>query len=682
MFLLCTVFLATIFNFNKCNCLLSVTTCGTTLYTKTGTFSPPTFYKPNNSNPETCKWRILTSPDEKITLNITQLDIKKTPSCISGYVEVRDGLWEDSPLLGKFCGRGTLDPVTSTKNKMLISYVHKAGYRGFFANYEATCGGEVYVRNEFVLHSSHPQEKYPLNIKCVWKVVVPDFHQVVLSFQKFKIEHHDQCLFDYVEVDDSNGTSRGRFCGDVLPGNVTSSSNNLTIKLVSDASVQKEGFSVFILAEFDECTTMLHDCAQECINTIGKYKCACRKGYELHSDGKSCEVACGGSLTALNGVIQSPSFPNEYPSNKQCTWEIVAPVGHVVLLNFTHFDIEGDNLTRSIKNKCEKDKLDVFSESENVTKHLGTYCGSGLPDRVISESTNTKIVFFSDSTVETKGFALRYSMVRDKCDKFKGNCHHGCVNLDTGRKCLCPETYVSVDSVNCKKDCHYEIASVGGTIFSPNYPGSYYNNANCTWKFKTTPGHRIQISFLDIHTENCHDYINVYDDFSSRVPLLEKLCGTKTGYTRWSTKNELYVNFISDGSNVYKGFQAIYSSLCGGTLTAATTEKYIYSHDTYGLSNYHNNTDCVWTIRVDSGYYVNLSVEVFEIEPSVDCIYDFIEIREGHTSRGKFCGVIKPEEQLLSSSNFTVKFHTDSTVDARGFRLMYKAVRAEEVRVN
>ena len=81
------------------------------------------------------------------------------------------------------------------------------------------------------------------------------------------------------------------------------------------------------------------------------------------------------------------------------------------------------------------------------------------------------------------------------------------------------------------------------------------------------------------------------------------------------------------------------SSLCGGTLTATITENYIYSHDTYRLSNYYNNTDCVWTIRANSGYYVNLSVEVLEIEGVSDCSLDFMEIREGHISRGKYCGV-------------------------------------------
>jgi Calcium-binding EGF domain len=46
-------------------------------------------------------------------------------------------------------------------------------------------------------------------------------------------------------------------------------------------------FSLF--AEFDECATSAEqDCEQVCINTLGGYYCACKIGYELHSDGKHC----------------------------------------------------------------------------------------------------------------------------------------------------------------------------------------------------------------------------------------------------------------------------------------------------------------------------------------------------------------------------------------------------------
>jgi hypothetical protein len=36
------------------------------------------------------------------------------------------------------------------------------------------------------------------------------------------------------------------------------------------------------------------------------YECSCQLGYELHSNKKSCETACGGILDASNGTIYSP----------------------------------------------------------------------------------------------------------------------------------------------------------------------------------------------------------------------------------------------------------------------------------------------------------------------------------------------------------------------------------------
>ena len=52
-------------------------------------------------------------------------------------------------------------------------------------------------------------------------------------------------------------------------------------------------------------------------NYLGGYTCNCRLGYELHSDERRCENACGGLIDASNGTITSPSFPDIYPSNKE-----------------------------------------------------------------------------------------------------------------------------------------------------------------------------------------------------------------------------------------------------------------------------------------------------------------------------------------------------------------------------
>lgn len=38
----------------------------------------------------------------------------------------------------------------------------------------------------------------------------------------------------------------------------------------------------------DLCATGDHDCEQVCVSTPGTYRCACRDGFSLNSDGKTC----------------------------------------------------------------------------------------------------------------------------------------------------------------------------------------------------------------------------------------------------------------------------------------------------------------------------------------------------------------------------------------------------------
>lgn len=46
---------------------------------------------------------------------------------------------------------------------------------------------------------------------------------------------------------------------------------------------------ICVFIEYDECATDDHGCGHICVNTLGSYKCECKIGYELHSDGKKCE---------------------------------------------------------------------------------------------------------------------------------------------------------------------------------------------------------------------------------------------------------------------------------------------------------------------------------------------------------------------------------------------------------
>uniref|UniRef100_A0A673XYH5 CUB domain-containing protein n=1 Tax=Salmo trutta TaxID=8032 RepID=A0A673XYH5_SALTR len=65
---------------------------------------------------------------------------------------------------------------------------------------------------------------------------------------------------------------------------------------------------------------------------------------------------------------------------------------------------------------------------------------------------------------------------------------------------------------------------------------------------------------------NCwYDVISVYDGPSINYRLLGKLCGGQSS-TFYSTGNSTTVQFKSDSSSTYKGFQAEYHAVAAGPL--------------------------------------------------------------------------------------------------------------------
>lgn len=76
-------------------------------------------------------------------------------------------------------------------------------------------------------------------------------------------------------------------------------------------------------------------------------------------------------------------------------WEIIAPPQYKITLNFTHFDLEGNNVYQQ---ECEYDWVEVSSKlGDDILRKHGTYCGSRLPPLLTSEGNAFKVVFSSDN---------------------------------------------------------------------------------------------------------------------------------------------------------------------------------------------------------------------------------------------------------------------------------------------
>ncbi|KAL3278791.1 hypothetical protein HHI36_016314 [Cryptolaemus montrouzieri] len=672
------------------NLLYKCPKCGRTYQTHAASFSSPSYLQTPGPPEERCEWRITATHGEKIVLNITELDIEKSKDCSTSYIEIRDGYWHKSPILGKFCGIGKLDPIISTGSRMLITYMAKnpTGHRGFTANFEAICGGDLTINTEGHLESPNFPEEYQLNKECIWRITVPQDYQVALRFQSFEVENHDGCVYDYVEIRDGFSLESpllGVHCGHKIPGDIISSSNHLMVKFVSDGSVQKGGFSAIIMKENDECARNDHGCEQECVNTLGGYECNCKIGYELHSDGKNCENACGGVFNASQGTITSPSFPELYPLNKICVWEIVAQPQYRITLNFTHFDLEGNNAHMSQHQQCDYDKIEVYSKlSESNLKKHGTFCGSKPPKQVISEGNIMRIVFSSDTSIQKTGFSAIYFTDKDECSSNNGGCQHDCINSLGSYICTCHSGFIlDENGRDCKEGgCKYEISSHTGSFGSPNYPDNYPSRKDCVWHFMTTPGHRIRIAFLTFEIEPhqicSYDYVEFFDGASTEASSMGKYCGSKLPSLIIASGNQLYMSFKSDGSVQKKGFWATHATVCGGMLQATTEKKHIYSHAKFGSASYDNKADCDWTIEAQEGFNVQLTFLTFELENEINCEYDHVEIFNGPDSSGqsygKYCGTNKPAVIFSTHEGLLLRFRSDHSMVAKGFSVVYEAV--------
>ncbi len=56
-------------------------------------------------------------------------------------------------------------------------------------------------------------------------------------------------------------------------------------------------YACYIYADVDECIDDIHDCSQNCHNTVGSYTCSCNDGFVIDSDSRGC-----------NGITYSYSY--------------------------------------------------------------------------------------------------------------------------------------------------------------------------------------------------------------------------------------------------------------------------------------------------------------------------------------------------------------------------------------
>ncbi|XP_078599370.1 procollagen C-endopeptidase enhancer 2-like [Branchiostoma floridae x Branchiostoma japonicum] len=241
-----------------------------------------------------------------------------------------------------------------------------------------------------VLTSDGYRGLYPAGTDCTCELRATVGNVVQISFNDFQVDPYPgslsgapgTCEHHYLEVYnglETSGNLLGSFCGGERPPILLSSGVSMTLKFVTNphsANNRYRGFSL---------------------------------NFTAIANTQDIDSGCWSMrrLTAPSGSIVSPGFPNEYPANLACTWEIVTRPDSKITLQFLSFLVGGAAAT------CDNninDYVIVYRGTGESKVSEGTYCGWELPQftDLLNEVT---IEFVANNVGGWRGFFMVYTAV-------------------------------------------------------------------------------------------------------------------------------------------------------------------------------------------------------------------------------------------------------------------------------
>ncbi|XP_021504160.1 cubilin isoform X2 [Meriones unguiculatus] len=555
------------------------------------------FPKPYDNNLR-CNWTIQATTGNTVNYTFLEFDVEDFRNCSTDYLELYDG----PQRMGRYCGTNLPPSGATTGSKLHVLFRTDgvpSGEKGFKMQWFIHgCGGEMSGAMGSFSSPGYPSS-YPSNKECIWNIRVAPGSSIQLTIHDFDVEYHSTCNFDALEIYtglDFHSPRIAQLCSrsaSVNPMQVSSTGNELAIRFKTDRSLNGRGFN---------------------------------------ASWQAVPGGCGGILQIPRGEIHSPNYPNSYRDNTECSWLIQVEKHHRVLLNITDFDLEATD-------SC----ITTYDGSSSANTRVARVCGRQRPPNSIISTENSLFVRFqSGSSRQSRGFLAQF---RQECGG-----------------------HIITDSSD--------------TISSPLFPEKYPHNQNCTWILEAQPPfNHITLSFMHFQLQsniNCtQDFVEILDGKDHDAPVRGRYCGTSLPQPIRSFGSALTVRFVSDSVGNFDGFQATYSasvSACGGTLHMADG---IFNSPSYP-AEYQPNVECVWNIVSSPGNKLQLSFLSFQLENSINCYKDFVEIREGNATGhllGRYCGNFLPSNySSIKGHSLWIKFVSDGSGSGMGFQARFNNI--------
>jgi len=248
-----------------------------------------------------------------------------------------------------------------------------------------------------------------LNIYWTLKAPHPD-DRIRISFnQRFNIEPHRNCAYDYIRI--SNHPSK--ICGSVRPDDIISTSNVVNVTFRSDGS---QGFTGF-------------KARWSIIESASSIRLYNRRIIE--SDPSNSSTPATANYTHNNstdtthydlvtpGVFHSPHYGTwngingTYENNLNIGWTLQAPhpTDRIRISFNQRFNLEVRRICNTFIHFNHTICRDVCNDYLRISNHRGKICGSISPNDILSTSNVVYVNFTTNSNRRFIGFEARWSII-------------------------------------------------------------------------------------------------------------------------------------------------------------------------------------------------------------------------------------------------------------------------------
>ena len=557
-----------------------------------------------------------------------------------------------------------------------------------------------------------PGLEYVNNQTCAW-LITPTAGTVTLSFSAFDIEpiNDTVTVYDGVNI---NAPLLGRFSGNTIPPNLTSTSNAMFVQFKTNATIDGPGFDASFITNTStspcsgltnltaasgsindgsgtanyqnnaNCSWLIQPAGSPASITLnmnsinladiqdmvrvydGTSNTAPVVGNFFLNNAGSPAIAYSGSMfveftsnavntaagwdasysssstfcspnttfTAASGTFTDGSqLASNYLNNTDCSW-LIQPTGlvnRVISLRLSRFATELGN-----------DTLTIYDGTTTAAPILGTFSGSlgGL------------------TTVTSTGIAMLVT--------FKTN---GSTTA-TGWNAI----YNNIPTPTCSGNTNLTAAS--GTFDDGSATTSNYSdNLSCSWRIQPTGAGRITLNFNRFNTEGNFDFVTVYDGPNSSAPILGAFSGNSIPQQVISGGNSLFVEFTSDGSSNFTGWEANYTSItsqCFPLINLISTTGNVA--DGSNANNYQDNLSCSWLIQPARATSVTATFNTLGINNSGDTLYFYDGINNSAPLITKITGNTIPPTVVASTGQMFVEFITDGAANDAGWDFDYTSI--------